>query len=109
MGEVLGFCLGGTLALDLAATGSDVATACYYPFPRGFGNPSVTKAPRPVDLAEAIRSPVLCHWGDDHPYTAYVHPGAGHGFLAGLSEQNADSKPARESWARTDANLGQAR
>ncbi|MFC4950172.1 dienelactone hydrolase family protein [Pseudonocardia sp. GCM10023141] len=117
---LLGFCLGGTIALDLAATGIDVAVACFYPFPRGFGNPSVAKAPRPVDLAADIRCPTLCQWGDadyiplddieefsaamhahGHPYTGHVYEGAGHGYLAGLTEERPDSAVARKSWDRT--------
>ncbi|MBA8824058.1 carboxymethylenebutenolidase [Saccharopolyspora lacisalsi] len=118
---LLGFCLGGTFALDLCAERNDVAAVCYYAFPYGFGNPCTRKAPRPIELAEEITQPVLAHWGgQDHiipveeistfgeamratgnPYSQHVYPEAGHSFLAGLAEGPPDSFAALESWKRS--------
>lgn len=117
---LLGFCLGGTYALDLCADGQDAVVACYYPFPYGVDNPAQTKAPRPIDVVTHINAPVLAHWGDadyislteiaeftedmhaaGKPYTEHIYAGADHGFLTGLVEKREDSEAAQESWSRT--------
>jgi carboxymethylenebutenolidase len=117
---LLGFCLGGSLALDLCAEDDSVVTVCYYAFPRGVGNPCVRKMPRPIDLAPRITTPVLAHWGDadyipledihefraamlaaGNPCQAHIYRGAGHGFLQGLVEPRADSEAAAVSWQRS--------
>src|SRR5262245_52690957 len=59
---VLGFCLGGTFALDLAAMRDDLATVCYYGFPGGA--PGATsdpaqQAPRPLDAVDRLHGPIL--------------------------------------------------
>ncbi|MGY4782505.1 dienelactone hydrolase family protein [Rhodococcus opacus] len=119
---LLGFCLGGTIALNLCAAGANAVAVCYYAFPFSFGNPCRRKAPRPIDIASEISAPVLSHWGDadyiplseieafgaamrkfGHPYTERVYSGAGHGFLAGLVERSGDSSAAHESWELTQA------
>lgn len=117
---LLGFCLGGSLALDLCAEDAQAVAVCYYAFPLGVSNPCVRHMPRPIDLADRIRTPVLAHWGDadyiplrdiedfgaamaaaNNPYEAHVYPGVGHGFLKGLVEPGPDSDAAATSWRRS--------
>lgn len=117
---LLGFCLGGSLALDACAEDWRTAVVCYYAFPKGVSNPCLRHMPRPLDVAERISVPVLAHWGDadyiplddihefgaamdaaGNPYEAHVYPGAGHGFLQGLVEARPDSEAAATSWQRS--------
>jgi dienelactone hydrolase len=114
---VLGFCLGGTLALDLAARRSDLAVVTYYAFPEGFDgrNP----APAPIDVTDAIEGPVLSFWGEqdyidlagvrrfcerlarrDTEFAFEIYPDVGHSFLGGLAD---DDETAVQSWRRTRA------
>jgi carboxymethylenebutenolidase len=116
---VLGFCLGGTLGLDLAAERSDLAVVSYYGFPASMPGPKA--APAPIDLAGRISGPILAFWGDRDPgipketidrfaalmaehradYEHTVYPGLGHGFLAGLADGSRDDhEAAEESWRR---------
>lgn len=123
---LLGFCLGGSLALDVSVDDQRTALVCYYAFPKGVSNPCVQHMPRPVDIADRITVPVLAHWGDadyipladihefgaameaaGNPYEAHVYPGAGHGFLQGLIEARPDSELAAESWQRSRDFLAQ--
>ena len=117
---VLGFCLGGTLGLDLAAERGDLAVVSYYGFPASMPGPD--SAPAPIDRADIITGPILAFWGDQDPnipvetidkfaglmrehgvdYEQTVYPGVGHGFLAGLADKNSkEDDPARDSWRRT--------
>lgn len=117
---VLGFCLGGSLALDACAEDRHTVVVCYYAFPKGVSNPCLRHMPRPLDLVDRISVPVLAHWGDadyiplddihefgaamaaaGSPYAAHVYPGAGHGFLQGLVESRPDSEVAATSWQRS--------
>lgn len=113
---LLGFCMGGTFALDLAAQRADVATVGYYAFPRGMPNSS---APAPLDVVDRLQGPMLCFWGDQDyidmddvtqlgdeardqgkDYHAIVYPGVGHGFLRGLVEDGPEHEAAHDSWQR---------
>jgi carboxymethylenebutenolidase len=86
---VLGFCLGGTLAYQVAVDGDPQAAVVYY----GAGIPSA------LDAAAAITCPMIMHWGGADPYIpreqidavaamaaghdrieCHVHEGAGHAF-----------------------------
>jgi carboxymethylenebutenolidase len=117
---VLGFCLGGTVALVLASSRQDLAVVSYYGFPGGTAGPVRVPAPRPVDLAARMSGPILAFWGaEDYigtdtmnrftaamtagpaDYGAHVYPGAGHGFLQGLVEERDDSAAAADSWQKT--------
>jgi carboxymethylenebutenolidase len=113
----VGFCMGGTFVLDLAAERDDVATVCYYGFPAGAG------APAPLDLADRMNGPILGFWGDqdagagmdnvekltallrarsvDFDFTVY--PGLGHGFMAAsrLDPLHEAYDAACQSWTRT--------
>jgi dienelactone hydrolase len=115
--------MGGTFALDLASTEDDLTSVAYY----GFPVPQATLAsppPRPLDLVDDLRGPVLAFWGDQdqavgiehaHDYAqraatanpAFEHeilPGLGHGFLgAAVLDDLAD--PGGATWARTLAFL----
>ncbi len=112
---ILGFCLGGTLALDLAARRADLAVVTYYAFPEGFDgrNP----APAPIDVADTIQGPALSFWGErdyidlagvrrfcerlarrDVEFTFEIYPDVGHSFLGGLAD---GEETAAQSWKRT--------
>src|SRR5262249_29865721 len=99
----LGFCLGGTFVLDLAAARDDLATVFYYGFPAGApGPPTDTGAPRPLDEVDRMTGPILGFWGERDErvqmddvgalaaalaargteFEHTVYPDVGHGFLA---------------------------
>ncbi len=108
----VGFCMGGTLVLRLAAADDDLATVCYYGFP----------AQLAADEADRIAGPLLGFWGDqdegvgmenvgrldaaltrrgiEHEFEIY--PGLGHGFLSRseLDPGNPMYQPACDSWTR---------
>ena len=116
----VGFCMGGTFVLDLAAMRSDLVTVSYYGFP--VGRPGPASAPVPLEVADRMSGPILGFWGDqdeavgmdnveklaaalrerdvDFQYTIY--PGVGHGFMArsGLEEGKEGYEEACDSWAR---------
>lgn len=116
---LLGFCLGGTLAFDLAARRDDVVAVCYYAFPLGMDHPH--PAPRPIDCAHQLASPTLAFWGADDDligrdqitaltaaaeragvdYRHVVYPNAGHGFLRGLTEPTGSAAAAHDAWRQT--------
>ena len=118
---VLGFCLGGHLALDLCAIRHDLSTVCFYAFPDGVAALVRVSAPRPIDLAGDITGPILAFWGENDPalpldvvtrFAGAMHghsvddeqhivAGASHGFLQGLVEVRADSAAATAAWAST--------
>ena len=115
----IGFCMGGTIVLLLAARRADIAASvCYYGFPA-----DARTSARPIDLAAKMKGPILGLWGDqdagvgmenvkqlDAALTAagvehefHVYPGLGHGFLkASLEDESTPGyKQACESWTRT--------
>ena len=117
----IGFCMGGTIVLLLAARRADIAASvCYYGFPA-----DTRTSARPIDLAAKMKGPILGLWGDqdagvgmdnvtqldaaltaagvDHEF--HVYPGLGHGFLkASLEDESTPGyKQACESWTRTIA------
>jgi carboxymethylenebutenolidase len=86
---VLGFCLGGTLAYQVAADGDPAVAVVYY----GSGIPGA------LDAARWIDCPMIMHWGGADPFIprervdavaamaaghdtieCHVHAGAGHAF-----------------------------
>lgn len=116
---VLGFCLGGSLALLSAVRHPDQVTVTYYAFPHAAPGAAVD-AEWPVNVAADIKGPVLGFWGREdyispdevaelgdalergaveHEIVWYDH--AGHSFLAGLTQTRADTPAAKESWKRT--------
>jgi dienelactone hydrolase len=121
---IVGFCLGGSLALNLAARRDDLATVCYYGFPAGPpgppGDPSRTAA-RPLDEVDAVNGPILGFWGSEDArvgmdnVAAYadaltgrgvdfrhsILPGLDHGFLAAAFESDDATNAARATWNET--------
>jgi carboxymethylenebutenolidase len=116
---LLGFCMGGTFALDMASMQHGLTTVVYYAFPtinEGLQLPP----PPPMDLVDTLSGPVLAFWGDqDHfvgmdnvdayadratranPDFAYeVLPGLGHAFL-GDGDLADPEDPAGGTWDRT--------
>ena len=114
----IGFCMGGTIVLLLAARRRDIAASvCYYGFPA-----DARTFARPIDLAAKMKGPILGLWGDqdtgvgmdnvatldrelsaagvDHEF--HVYPGLGHGFLkASLEEETTPGySDACASWTR---------
>jgi carboxymethylenebutenolidase len=115
----IGFCMGGTQSLLLAARRDDLAaTVSYYGFPAD----ARTDAP-PIELAPQMHGPILGHWGDqdtgvgmdnveklrsalerariEHEF--HIYPGIGHGFLkASLDDEKTPGyEQACTSWKRT--------
>ncbi|MGD9711583.1 MAG: dienelactone hydrolase family protein [Thermomicrobiales bacterium] len=114
---IVGFCMGGTLAL-LAAGREPLpaASVAYYGFPRGRqGWPHI-----PMDEVANLRSPVLAFWGDqDHgvgmdnvaawesatsaagkDVEIVMYPGLPHGFLT-FDPDSPNYSGAQDSWQRT--------
>jgi carboxymethylenebutenolidase len=117
----IGFCMGGTIVLLLAARRPDLAASvCYYGFPA-----DARTSARPIDLAAKMNGPILGHWGDQDAgvgmdnvkeldvaldtagvaHEFHVYPGLGHGFLkASLDDEGTPGyRQACESWTRTIA------
>jgi carboxymethylenebutenolidase len=110
----VGFCWGGGASFAYAAARHDLAAAVVY-----YGT-----SPEPT-VIDAIRAPVLGHYGGDDErvdatippaeaqmkklgktYEVHVYPGAGHGFLRDQSGRDgANLKATKESWPRTVAFL----
>ena len=115
----IGFCMGGTQTLILAARENDLAaTVSFYGFPA-----DARAEASPIELAPKMKGPILGHWGDqdtgvgienvrklDEALSAarvehafHIYPGLGHGFLkASLEDENAPGyAQACASWRRT--------
>ena len=115
----IGFCMGGTQVLLLAAGRDDLAASVSY-----YGFPADARSGRsPLDVASKMHGPILGHWGDqdtgvgienvrslderlgtagvEHDFPIY--PGLGHGFLkASLEDAKAPGyELACTSWTRT--------
>jgi dienelactone hydrolase len=120
---VIGFCMGGTFALDLASTEDDLVSVSYYGFP--VPQASIVHPPTPpMDLVAELRGPVLAFWGDADEIVGVEHirryieratlsnsrfrsevlPGLGHAFLAAADLADPDD-PATGTWNRTLAHL----
>jgi carboxymethylenebutenolidase len=117
----IGFCMGGTLVLDLAAEKEDLATVCFYGFPAG--SPGPGSPPAPLTLADHMNGPILGFWGDQDSGVGMdnvdrlavllkargvdvdfvIHPGLGHGFMAAskLDPAHEAYDAACRSWTRT--------
>lgn len=110
----VGFCWGGARSFAYAGARPDLAAAVVY-----YGT-----SPEPP-VIDAIRAPVLGHYGGDDErvdatipaaeaqmkklgksYEVHSYPGAGHGFLRDQSgREGANLKATKESWPRTVAFL----
>lgn len=124
---LVGFSLGATLALDLAAQRTDLAVASFYPFPEGQLSPDEKAPPAPVDLADRINGPIIAFWGEQDEvvpragidrittalrdrrvaYSCVMYDGVGHGFIADskLQPGRATSAAALDAWASTRSFL----
>lgn len=114
---VIGFCMGGTMALALSATRHDVVVVSCYGFPRSSLMPAVA-CPAPLDLVPTMTGPILGVWGDadrsvpladvqalERSFRAHkvdavveVSAGVGHGFLTG--QDPASRTAAARMWPR---------
>jgi carboxymethylenebutenolidase len=119
---ILGFCMGGTLALDLAALEREVVIVAYYGFPVPQAT-IVSPPPAPLELASRMQGSILAFWGDEDSavgrenverfveamrsssanFEPHVYAGLGHGFLAqaSLDEDPDAADDASRSWALT--------
>ncbi len=120
----IGFCMGGTLVLNLAAERDDLATVCFYGFPAGA--PNKRNGPEaPLDQVDRIHGPILGFWGDQDTGVGMdnvrrfveemqrrgvelehvIYPGLGHGFLAAsrLDPNHEAYEKACDAWTRTIA------
>ncbi len=118
----IGFCMGGTFVLQLAARRADLASACFYGFPAAAGS-GPGAAPSPLSVASNISGPMIGFWGDqdtgvgmdnveklaqalssrnvDFHHTIYE--GLGHGFMAASQlDPNHDAyEKACNAWTQT--------
>jgi carboxymethylenebutenolidase len=110
---VIGFCLGGTLALGVAAASDPAVCVSYY----GSGVPAM------LDRLDAVECPTLFHFGSDDPYipvegvealAAALRPGmvlnveqAGHAFDNSEAPMFHDEAAAKAAWAKTMAFLAE--
>ena len=111
---VLGFCLGGTLAYEVAVRGDPQVAVVYY----GSGIPSA------LDAAADIACPMIMHWGGADPFIpreqvdavaamaaahdgieCHVHEGAGHAFDNHLAPMFHDPGARAAAWELTAAFL----
>jgi carboxymethylenebutenolidase len=114
---VLGFCLGGTLAFGVAIDGDPDVAVCYY----GSGIAGM------LDRSDAVRCPVLFHYGGQDQYIAledaervaecaasndamecHIHPDAGHAFDNHEAPMFHQPEPAARAWQITREFLARA-
>jgi carboxymethylenebutenolidase len=120
---VVGFSLGATLALDMAAERRDLAVAAYYPFPAGQVPADEKSPPSPLSQASRMNGPIIAFWGDHDEvvdmadarrlgadltahgvdFAAVVYPGTGHSFMrtGEPGPGQGASAAALGAWART--------
>lgn len=118
----IGFCLGGTFVLNLAAARADLATVCYYGFPAKTPVEAGVQGPYPIDEVERVAGPLLAFWGDQDEkagqqniadyiaavkargidFVETVYPGLDHAFLMTEWDDGAAGHAlAMEAWRRT--------
>jgi carboxymethylenebutenolidase len=109
-----GFCLGGTLAYEMAVTGDPDAAVCYYG----------ATIPDQLGDADRVTCPVLFHFGGADPYIpreaaervaaaaesrpnweVHIHEGAGHAFDNHDAPMFHQPEPAAQAWDITRAFL----
>jgi carboxymethylenebutenolidase len=119
----IGFCMGGTFALDLASAEQDLVTIAYYGFPV-LSSSLPAPPPAPIDLVDNLHGPVLAFWGSEDEAVGVEHArryaelasssnpdfefeivsGLGHGFL-GSARLGDRTDPGAATWDRTLALL----
>lgn len=118
----IGFCLGGTFVLNLAAVRDDLATVCYYGFPGETPVRAGVQGPYPRDEADRVNGPLLAFWGTaderagqaniakyvealnarEIDFEAVIYEGLDHAFLmTEWDEDSAGHEQAMDSWERT--------
>ncbi len=123
---IVGFCMGGTLTMLLAAHEPRLkAGVIYYGFPAN-PNPSENRPAQPFDEAEYVGMPLLGFWGDkdagvgmenveryralleehDKDFEFHIYPGCGHGFLT-FDPDDACYDASQESWERALVFFGE--
>lgn len=109
-----GFCLGGSLAYEMAVAGEPDAAVCYYG----------STIPDRLDVAPRIACPVLLHFGGADPFIplerservaaaadqhahfeVHIHEGAGHAFDNHDAPMFHQPEPAARAWDITRAFL----
>lgn len=116
---VIGFCMGGTLALLADARIPQLkAVVVYYGFPVN-GHPTPNRPFNPIDEVNQLHAPILGFFGQEDSNVgpdnvrayeaaakqagksidATIYPGVGHGFMT-FSGEGPAAKPSQESWAR---------
>jgi dienelactone hydrolase len=112
----VGFCMGGSYVLHLAASEKDLVSVCYYGFPAH----AMPDGKTLIEQAAGMTGPILGFWGDQDEgvgmqnvaelargleehgvdFSHRVYPGLGHGFLARteFDAENEAYEPACESW-----------
>lgn len=119
---VLGCCLGGTFALDLAAERQGLATVCFYGFPAGSPGPEELVAATPLHRSSEISDPLRGFWGGldqrvgidnvnrliseldqrQVDFEGTILPGLDHGFLPAAFDPQADGHAtASGAWDQT--------
>jgi carboxymethylenebutenolidase len=123
----IGFCMGGTFALDLSARRRGMSTVCFYGFPATNDSPRARPAPAPLDIVDQLEGPILGLWGDqDHAvgldnvsrfadeltqrsveHEFEIYPGIGHGFMSAskFDPEHEAYAAATDAWAKTIAFL----
>lgn len=121
---VIGFCMGGTLALNLAAERDDLAICCFHGFPAGSGRAAVP-APAPLELVDGMHGPVIGFWGERDAesgrdnvrrfldalrsrgvdFHAITYPNVEHGFMTGDLDDDRTRDAFCHAWARMSAFL----
>ena len=113
----MGFCMGGTFTLIMAARRSDAigAGAIYYGFPVN-RHPTPARPLSAIDEVAGISAPMIGFWGDqdagvgmdnveklgqemqrlNKDFSCTIYPNAGHGFMGRRSD--ADSAAAEDAW-----------
>lgn len=121
----VGFCMGGTFVLDLAAFERDLATVAFYGFPALYPGIALPP-PRPLDLVDRLEGPILALWGEnDHevgmenveeftrrcraagrPVDCRILPGLGHSFLTATPATDEGLQAlVRSAWQDALAHL----
>lgn len=116
---VIGFCMGGTLALLADARIPQLkAVVVYYGFPVN-NRPSPGRPFNPIDEVNQLHAPILGFFGQEDSnvgsdnvrayeaaakqagksFDATIYPDVGHGFMT-FSSEGPTAKPSQESWGR---------
>lgn len=121
---VVGFCMGGSFALNLAAMRDDLAVCCFHGFPAGPKGAAVP-APAPLDVVGEIEGPLIGFWGESDAdvdlgevrrladalsargvgFHCVTYPRVQHGFMAEEPRDDRTRDAARHAWARMSAFL----